>query len=126
MVKYGVKKFVFSSSATVYGPPQRLPVDEPHQVGVGITNPYGRTKYFIEEILRDLVIADPEWKVTLLRWVKSLFRRVLSPKTRKMSPKIFSRYFNPVGAHESGHIGEDPDGPPNNLMPYVAQGKFSN
>ena len=67
MVKYGVKKFVFSSSATVYGPPQRLPVDEPHQVGVGITNPYGRTKYFIEEILRDLVIADPEWKVTLLR-----------------------------------------------------------
>jgi len=102
MVKYGVKKFVFSSSATVYGPPQRLPVDEPHQVGVGITNPYGRTKYFIEEILRDLVIADPEWKVTLLR------------------------YFNPVGAHESGQIGEDPDGPPNNLMPYVAQGKFSN
>ena len=69
MVKYGVKKFVFSSSATVYGPPQRLPVDEPHQVGVGITNPYGRTKYFIEEILRDLVIADPEWKVTLLRLV---------------------------------------------------------
>ena len=73
MVKYGVKKFVFSSSATVYGPPQRLPVDEPHQVGVGITNPYGRTKYFIEEILRDLVIADPEWKVTLLRWVKAIF-----------------------------------------------------
>ena len=76
MVKYGVKKFVFSSSATVYGPPQRLPVDEPHQVGVGITNPYGRTKYFIEEILRDLVIADPEWKVTLLRWVKGPFRRL--------------------------------------------------
>merc|ERR1711892_18891 len=97
MVKFGVKKFVFSSSATVYGPPQRLPVDEPHQVGVGITNPYGRTKYFIEEILRDLVLADPEWKVTLLR------------------------YFNPVGAHESGIVGEDPDGPPNNLMPYVAQ-----
>ena len=86
MVKYGVKKFVFSSSATVYGPPQRLPVDEPHQVGVGITNPYGRTKYFIEEILRDLVIADPEWKVTLLRWVKSFFRRVLSLKTLKMAP----------------------------------------
>jgi len=97
MVKFKVKQFVFSSSATVYGPPQKLPVDEPHQVGQGITNPYGRTKYFIEEILRDVVIADPEWRVTMLR------------------------YFNPVGAHESGMIGEDPDGPPNNLMPYVSQ-----
>ena len=67
MVKFKVKQFVFSSSATVYGPPQKLPVDEPHQVGQGITNPYGRTKYFIEEILRDVVIADPEWKVTMLR-----------------------------------------------------------
>merc|ERR1712050_110991 len=98
MVKFKVKQFVFSSSATVYGPPLKLPVDEPHQVGRGITNPYGRTKYFIEEILRDVVIADPEWRVTMLR------------------------YFNPVGAHESGMIGEDPDGPPNNLMPYVSQG----
>ena len=89
MVKYGVKKFVFSSSATVYGPPQRLPVDEPHQVGVGITNPYGRTKYFIEEILRDLVIADPEWKVTLLRLVKSHCRRVLSSKILKMTLTYF-------------------------------------
>ena len=120
MVKYGVKKFVFSSSATVYGPPQRLPVDEPHQVGVGITNPYGRTKYFIEEILRDLVIADPEWKVTLLRW--AIFIKLLGFFDPIL--KLFSRYFNPVGAHESGQIGEDPDGPPNNLMPYVAQGKF--
>jgi len=67
MVKFKVKQFVFSSSATVYGPPQKLPVDEPHQVGQGITNPYGRTKYFIEEILRDVVIADPEWRVTMLR-----------------------------------------------------------
>ncbi|CAG5111596.1 Oidioi.mRNA.OKI2018_I69.chr2.g5885.t1.cds [Oikopleura dioica] len=97
MMKYGVKQFVFSSSATVYGPPEQNPVDEPHRVGFGITNPYGRTKYFIEEILRDVVIADPEWRVTMLR------------------------YFNPVGAHESGLIGEDPDGPPNNLMPYVSQ-----
>ena len=67
MVKFAVKQFVFSSSATVYGPPQKLPVDEPHQVGQGITNPYGRTKYFIEEILRDVVIADPQWRVTMLR-----------------------------------------------------------
>ena len=87
------------------------------KVGVGITNPYGRTKYFIEEILRDLVIADPEWKVTLLRWVDWLILSFLIEK-QNLS------YFNPVGAHESGIIGEDPDGPPNNLMPYVAQGKF--
>ena len=78
MVKFAVKQFVFSSSATVYGPPQKLPVDEPHQVGQGITNPYGRTKYFIEEILRDVVIADPQWRVTMLRWNSLFIRAVLT------------------------------------------------
>ncbi len=96
MRKFGVKNFVFSSSATVYGNPERLPLDEECAVG-GTTNPYGTSKFMQENILRDLCVSDPEWTVALLR------------------------YFNPVGAHESGLIGEDPKGIPNNLMPYVAQ-----
>jgi len=91
----GVKTMVFSSSATVYGDPASVPITEDFPLSV--TNPYGRSKLIIEEILRDPVRADPQWKVALLR------------------------YFNPVGAHESGLIGEDPRGTPNNLMPYVAQ-----
>lgn len=97
MAANGVKSLVFSSSATVYGTPQYLPLTENHPTGQGCTNPYGKTKYFVEEILKDVCTADPEWKVILLR------------------------YFNPVGAHESGLIGEDPSGIPNNLMPYIAQ-----
>lgn len=91
----GIKKLVFSSSATVYGDPHYLPLDESHPLSA--TNPYGKTKLFIEEILRDLYHADPTWHILLLR------------------------YFNPVGAHESGLIGEDPQGFPNNLLPFVAQ-----
>ncbi|QYM73301.1 UDP-glucose 4-epimerase GalE [Pseudochrobactrum sp. Wa41.01b-1] len=91
----GVKKLVFSSSATVYGDPQHLPLDENHPLSA--TNPYGRTKLMIEEMLRDLYNSDPEWSIAILR------------------------YFNPVGAHESGLIGEDPKGIPNNLMPIIAQ-----
>ncbi|EFX83336.1 hypothetical protein DAPPUDRAFT_315823 [Daphnia pulex] len=97
MKSHQVVKLVFSSSATVYGEPQYLPVDEQHVTGQRVTNPYGRTKYFIEEILRDLCTSDPKWSVICLR------------------------YFNPVGAHPSGRIGEDPAGVPCNLMPYVAQ-----
>ena len=97
MGDHGVKNLVFSSSATVYGNPQKLPLDEEHPVGVGITNPYGKTKYMIEEICRDLAASDPTWNIILLR------------------------YFNPIGAHESGRIGEDPSGIPNNLVPYVSQ-----
>ncbi len=95
MAKFGVKKLVFSSSATVYGEPERLPLDETCRLST--TNPYGSTKLMIERILQDLYASDPAWNVILLR------------------------YFNPVGAHESGRIGEDPKGIPNNLMPYVAQ-----
>ncbi len=95
MSAVGVKKLVFSSSATVYGDPQRLPIPEDHPLSA--TNPYGRTKLFIEEMLRDLSASDPAWSIAILR------------------------YFNPVGAHESGLIGEDPKGIPNNLMPIVAQ-----
>lgn len=95
MREAGVRKLVFSSSATVYGDPQRLPITEAHPLSA--TNPYGRTKLMIEEILRDLVASEAGWQIALLR------------------------YFNPVGAHASGLIGEDPVGPPNNLMPYVAQ-----
>jgi len=91
----GVKTLVFSSSATVYGEPQRLPLTEDHPLSA--TNPYGRTKLVVEEMLRDLFRAQPDWRIALLR------------------------YFNPVGAHPSGRIGEDPGGVPNNLMPYVAQ-----
>lgn len=97
MKEYNVKRIVFSSSATVYGTPQYLPIDENHPTGQGCTNPYGKTKYFVEEILKDLCKSDEEWKVISLR------------------------YFNPVGAHPSGLIGEDPLDTPNNLMPYIAQ-----
>ena len=90
-----IKKFIFSSSATVYGLPQTLPIDESHPLDA--TNPYGQTKLMVESILRDVSQADPEWEITLLR------------------------YFNPVGAHPSGLIGESPHGPPNNLAPYIAQ-----
>ena len=95
MAAAGVKSVVFSSSATVYGDPETVPITEAFPLSV--TNPYGRSKLFIEEMLRDVARADPDWNVALLR------------------------YFNPVGAHESGLIGEDPRGVPNNLMPYVAQ-----
>lgn len=95
MAETGVKRLVFSSSATVYGEPATVPIREGFPTGA--TNPYGRSKLMIEEILRDLAASDPEWRVALLR------------------------YFNPVGAHESGLIGEDPRGVPNNLMPFVAQ-----
>lgn len=90
-----VTTLVFSSSATVYGDPQFLPITEGHPLAA--SNPYGRTKIIIEDMLRDFHRAQPEWRIALLR------------------------YFNPVGAHESGHIGEDPRGIPNNLMPFVAQ-----
>jgi len=96
MMEFGVKKIIFSSSATVYGDPDYLPIDEIHPTGK-CTNPYGKTKYFMEEIIKDQVAANPDWSSMLLR------------------------YFNPVGAHPSGMIGEDPQGIPNNLMPYIAQ-----
>jgi UDP-glucose 4-epimerase len=96
MAKYGCKTIVFSSSATVYGEHNVSPLNEEMPTG-GTTNPYGTTKYFIERILIDLAKADPEWSVCILR------------------------YFNPLGAHESGTIGEAPNGIPNNLMPYITQ-----
>ncbi len=96
MRAHGVKNIVFSSSATVYGTPEKLPLTEDCRTG-GTTNPYGTTKYYLEGILTDLAKAEGDWNVVLLR------------------------YFNPVGAHASGRIGEDPKGIPNNLMPYVAQ-----
>src|SRR4030042_5688 len=95
MKEFGVQTIVFSSSATVYGNPQKVPITE--DFSLSPTNPYGRTKLMIEEILRDLRVSDSRWQIALLR------------------------YFNPVGAHESGEIGEDPDGIPNNLFPYIAQ-----
>lgn len=95
MKKHGVKNLVFSSSATVYGDPETVPIKESFPLSA--TNPYGRTKLFIEEILRDLHVADNAWNIALLR------------------------YFNPVGAHASGRIGEDPNDIPNNLMPYISQ-----
>ncbi len=95
MAKFGVKTLVFSSSATVYGDPHAVPILEDFPVGA--TNPYGRSKLMIEQVLRDFALAAPDWRIALLR------------------------YFNPVGAHISGLIGEDPNGPPNNLLPYVAQ-----
>ncbi|SHF30296.1 UDP-glucose 4-epimerase [Marinitoga hydrogenitolerans DSM 16785] len=95
MKEKNVKKIVFSSSATVYGNPEKVPITE--DAPLSATNPYGRTKLFIEEILKDLYISDNEWSIALLR------------------------YFNPIGAHESGRIGEDPNGIPNNLMPYITQ-----
>ncbi|NVD99992.1 UDP-glucose 4-epimerase GalE [Massilia sp. BJB1822] len=95
MAAAGVKSLVFSSSATVYGDPASVPITEDFPLSA--TNPYGRSKLVIEEILRDLAKSDPSWRIALLR------------------------YFNPVGAHESGLIGEQPNGIPNNLLPYVAQ-----
>lgn len=95
MAEKNVKNFVFSSSATVYGIPEKVPLDE--SMKTGCTNPYGRTKLMIEEILKDACFADSDLSVVILR------------------------YFNPVGAHKSGDIGEDPQGIPNNLMPYISQ-----
>ncbi|MGD8747792.1 MAG: UDP-glucose 4-epimerase GalE [Balneolaceae bacterium] len=95
MDKYDVRKLVFSSSSTVYGDPEKVPVQE--HFPLSATNPYGRTKLFIEEILLDLHTSDERWDIALLR------------------------YFNPVGAHPSGRIGEDPNDIPNNLMPYITQ-----
>ncbi len=91
----GAKTLVFSSSATVYGQPQYLPLDENHPTSA--TNPYGRTKLMIEEMLADVAVAAPEWRIAILR------------------------YFNPVGAHDSGLIGENPNGTPNNLMPFISR-----
>ena len=95
MCEYGVKKIVFSSSATVYGNPEKLPIKEDSKLWT--TNPYGATKLYIEGILKDLYLSDNEWGIAVLR------------------------YFNPVGAHKSGLIGEDPNGIPNNLMPYIVK-----
>lgn len=95
MAKYNVKKMVFSSSAAVYGKNNKSPLSE--DLPLSATNPYGWTKLMIEQILRDVFISDMEWSISLLR------------------------YFNPIGAHESGRIGEDPNGIPNNLMPYITQ-----
>lgn len=97
MKDHGVKKFVFSSSATVYGNPSELPLKETSTVGMGITNPYGQTKFMLERICNDLCVSDPTWEIMLLR------------------------YFNPVGAHESGLIGESPNGIPANILPYISQ-----
>jgi UDP-glucose 4-epimerase len=96
MGKYGCKNIIFSSSATVYGAPDTMPITEDCPKGV-ITNPYGHTKSMIEQIMTDLQKADPAWNVVLLR------------------------YFNPIGAHPSGKIGDNPNGIPNNLMPYITQ-----
>lgn len=95
MQEFGVKNLVFSSSATVYGITDQVPIDE--EASLNAVNPYGRTKQMIEEILRDVAFSDQNWSIALLR------------------------YFNPIGAHPSGHIGEDPNGKPNNLMPYISQ-----
>ncbi|CAG9623261.1 UDP-glucose 4-epimerase GalE [Sutcliffiella rhizosphaerae] len=95
MQKHGVKNMVFSSSATVYGLPESVPISESFPLSA--TNPYGQTKLMIEQILRDLHVSDSEWSISLLR------------------------YFNPIGAHESGRIGENPNGIPNNLMPFITQ-----
>ena len=95
MNEYSVKKIVFSSSATVYGDPDELPIKESSKLGT--TNPYGSTKLYIEGILKDLYVSDNDWSIAVLR------------------------YFNPVGAHKSGLIGEDPNGIPNNLMPYIVK-----
>ena len=95
MREFDCKRLVFSSSATVYGTAKEMPLTE--NMPLGAINPYGRTKYFIEEILRDVFVSDDTWSIALLR------------------------YFNPIGAHESGTIGEDPKGIPNNLMPYISQ-----
>ena len=96
MRKYGCKEFIFSSSATVYGDPEVIPITEECKTG-GTTNPYGTTKLYIEQILKDIYISDDTWDICILR------------------------YFNPIGAHESGLIGEEPQGIPNNLMPYIVR-----
>ncbi|WP_034455049.1 UDP-glucose 4-epimerase GalE [Buttiauxella noackiae] len=96
MLNAGVKSLIFSSSATVYGNPEKVPLSEDCQTG-GTTNPYGTSKLMVEQILRDFSLAQPEFRITCLR------------------------YFNPVGAHQSGRIGEDPNGIPNNLVPYISQ-----
>ena len=96
MRKHGLKNIIFSSSATVYGAPETMPITEDCPKG-SVTNPYGQTKSMLEQVLTDIQKADPEWNVVLLR------------------------YFNPIGAHKSGTIGEDPNGIPNNLMPYITQ-----
>ena len=96
MNEKGVKKLVFSSSATVYGDPEELPLHETSRTGQGITNPYGQTKYMLEQICKDVVTGDPQWQTTALR------------------------YFNPIGADESGLIGEDPAGIPANILPYIS------
>ncbi|HEY0491945.1 MAG TPA: UDP-glucose 4-epimerase GalE, partial [Candidatus Dormibacteraeota bacterium] len=95
MNRAGVRTLIFSSSATVYGDPKKVPIDEAHPLAP--VNPYGRTKLMVEEILRDVQRSDPDWRVAVLR------------------------YFNPVGAHPSGELGEDPSGVPNNLMPLISQ-----
>ncbi|MFR5890401.1 MAG: UDP-glucose 4-epimerase GalE, partial [Lachnospiraceae bacterium] len=95
MAKHNVKLIVFSSSATVYGKPESVPIREDFPLST--TNPYGETKLVIERILADICVSDPEWSVSILR------------------------YFNPIGAHESGLIGEDPKGIPNNLLPYISK-----
>ena len=97
MREHSIKQLIFSSSATVYGSPSELPLRETSTVGVGLTNSYGKTKYMIEQIIQDYCAAAPTFEATILR------------------------YFNPIGAHQSGQIGEDPNGIPNNLLPYVAQ-----
>ncbi|KAI8432743.1 hypothetical protein MSG28_013702 [Choristoneura fumiferana] len=97
MRKHGVYKLVYSSSSTVYGEPQMLPINESHPTGLGMTSPYGKSKFFCEEIMKDICRSDTKWTVVSLR------------------------YFNPVGAHRSGRIGEHPSGIPNNLMPYISQ-----
>ncbi len=96
MQKYNCKKFIFSSSATVYGNPEKVPITEEGKIG-GTTNPYGTSKLFIEQILKDLFHSDGTWDICILR------------------------YFNPVGSHESGELGEEPNGIPNNLMPYIVR-----
>ncbi len=101
MQKYGCRKLIFSSSATVYGSPEHLPLDESCLTGLSISNPYGKTKHVIEQILMDFQASDTSWRMLLLR------------------------YFNPVAAHSSGEIGEDPTGTPNNLMPFVSQARKS-
>lgn len=93
--RYRIKNLIFSSSATVYGDPQTVPITE--SAPLSVTNPYGRSKLMVEQVLTDLAHSDPEWRIATLR------------------------YFNPAGAHQSGLLGEDPRGTPNNLMPYVAQ-----
>jgi UDP-glucose 4-epimerase len=95
MAQHGCRQLVFSSSATVYGNPATVPI--PEHAPLSATNPYGQSKLVVEHMLRDLATSDPSWRIAILR------------------------YFNPVGAHPSGHIGEDPHGIPNNLLPYIAQ-----